>query len=192
MGFASGFTDNLPPEDKMTIQEGPFAGGTVAQISRTVLDLESWYEEDHEDRVEMMFSPRHDKEKVGETGQSLASSSRTTEEIADAAEEDARERGVVGHAQKLAGARDEDFQATVLRRDFDSTDGSDARMEFMGFMRRIDDFVEMQEAMRGAHLDAEPEPERNGILGFFEAPNRATYLVPPRRLRALPPANPES
>jgi len=189
MGFASGFTDNLPPEDKMTIQEGPFAGGTVAQISRTKLDLEKWYKEDHEDRVEMMFSPRHDKEKVGETGQSLASSSRTSEDIADAAEVDARERGVVGHAQKLAEARDDDFDPKVIRRDFDSTDGSDARMEFMGFTRRIEDFVELQEAMRGEHLDT--EPERNGILDFFEAPNRATYLVPPRRLRALPPANPD-
>jgi len=36
------------------------------------------------------------------------------------------------------------------------------------------------------HLDH--EPERNGILDFFEAPNRATFVVPPRKLRALPPA----
>lgn len=61
-------------------------------------------------------------------------------------------------------------------------------MEFVGFMQRIDDFVEMQKKLRGEHLDT--EPERNGILDFFEAPNRATFLVPPRKLRALPPVKP--
>jgi hypothetical protein len=188
MGFKSGYSDNLPPEDRVTIEEGPFEGGTVAQVSRTRLDLESWYEEDHDDRVEMMYSPRHDKDEVGETGQSLAASSRVDEEMAEGADEDAREKGVVGHAQKLAAARDDDFQATVLRRDFNSTTAGDANMEFVGFMERIDDFVEMQKKMRGEHLDV--EPERNGILDFFEAPNRATFLVPPRKLRALPPVVP--
>jgi len=60
-------------------------------------------------------------------------------------------------------------------------------MEFMGFMKRVEDFVEMQKKMRGEHLNH--EPDRNGILDFVEAPNRATYVVPPRRLRSLPPAD---
>jgi hypothetical protein len=55
MGFKSGYADNLPPEDLVTIDEGPFAGGTVAQVSRTRLDLESWYEEDHDDCVNTVF-----------------------------------------------------------------------------------------------------------------------------------------
>lgn len=187
MGFKSGFTDNLPSEDDVTIQDGPWEGGTVCQLSRTKLDLESWYGEEHGDRVEMMFSPRHDKEKVGETAQGLASSDRVDEEIVEAADEDARERGVVGHSQKLAKAREEDgFAPKVTRRDFDSTDSSSrAGMEFQGFMRSIEDFVELQRAMHGDHLDE--EPERNGILEFFEVPKRATFLVPPRRYRALPP-----
>jgi hypothetical protein len=46
----------------------------------------------------------------------------------------------------------------------------------------------MQEAMHGKHLDT--EPERNGIVDFFEAPNRGTFILPPRKLRALPPTNP--
>lgn len=39
-----------------------------------------------------MYSPRHDKEKVGETGQSLAASSRVNEEMAEAADGDASEK----------------------------------------------------------------------------------------------------
>ncbi len=99
-----------------------------------------------------------------------------------------RDQGVVGHSQKLAAARDDGFKPKVTRRDFDSTDGGEAGMEFIGFMREIDAFVELQRAMHGVHLDH--EPERNGIPGFFRAPSRATYLVPSRRLRAVP--TPES
>ncbi len=188
MGFKSGFTTNLPSEDDVTIQEGSWKDGTVAQISRTKLELEDWYREDHGDRVEMMFSPRHDKEQVGETAQDLASSDRLSEEMVDAASEDARDRDVVGHSQKLAAARDDGFTPKVTRRDFNSTDGGEAGMEFIGFMREIDAFVELQRAMHGDHLDI--EPERNGILEFFEVPKRATFLVPPRRLRALPTPEP--
>lgn len=187
MGFKSGFTNNIPSEDDITIQNGPWEGGTVCQLSRTKLDLESWYDEDHGDRVEMMFSPRHDKGEVGETAQSLASSDRVDEDIVEAAEDDARELGVVGHSQKLAKARDEeDFTPKVTRRDFNSTDSSSAGMEFQGFMRSIKDFVDLQRAMHGDHLEVEPDD--NGILDFFEVSKRATFLVPPRKYRALPPA----
>jgi hypothetical protein len=189
MGFKSGFTDNLPSEQGVTIQEGPWEGGTVAQVSRTELDLESWYGEDHGDRVEMMFSPRHDKDKVGETAQGLAASDRVDRDVVDGADEDAREQGVVGHSQKLAKAREEEgFVPKVTRRDFDSTSEGAAHMEFQGFMRSIDDFVDLQRAMHGDHLDE--VPERNGILEFFEVPSRATFLVPPRKYRSLPPLEP--
>ncbi len=96
-----------------------------------------------------------------------------------------REGDVVGHSQKLAAARDDGFTPKVTRRDFDSTDGGEAGMEFIGFMREIDDFVGLQRAMHGVHLDH--DSRRNGILELFEVPSRATYLVPPRRLRLLPP-----
>ncbi len=42
--------------------------------------------------------------------------------------------------------------------------------------------------MHGKHLDV--EPERNGTADFIKVPKRAAFLVPPRRLRALPTPEP--
>jgi len=45
MGFKSGFRDNLPPEDRVTIDNGPFAGGTTIASSTLRIDLDRWYDQ---------------------------------------------------------------------------------------------------------------------------------------------------
>jgi hypothetical protein len=52
MGFKSGFKKNRASEDSVTIEEGPFAGGTTEHVSKILLHLDEWYgdENDREDR----------------------------------------------------------------------------------------------------------------------------------------------
>ncbi len=189
MGFKTGFEKNQASEDRVTIQEGPFAGGTTIHLSKIQLHLRQWYEQDsRSQRVAKMFSPTHADEGLVEgVGENLGDSSGITE-IPGSAAEDARNEGTVGHAQKAARAR-EDGEPIVLRRDFDSTDDDTASTHFLSLQRSIADFVKTREAMTGADLDV---PMFNsGILQYISVTNRANYLVPPRELRSLPAPNPE-
>lgn len=188
MGFKSGFLDNLPHEDRVTIRSGPFAGGTTMMVSRIETDLDDWYDRDHEERVDLMFSPDHDSEQVGETGTDLASSSGLSQETIESAGEDARERGVVGHGQKIAHARDDENRQPILRRDFNPTDTPG--LHFDSWQRSIEDFLDVRRAMNGEHIDADVDDTADGIRSFLEVTNRATFLMPPRSLRALPEPNP--
>lgn len=189
MGFKSGFADNLPSEDQVTLQDGPFAGGTTMQVSRLEHDLEAWYERDREERTRLMFSPDHGVDDVGDVGEDLASNSRVTEEIAERAPEDARGEGLLGHGQKTARARDEQFRPRILRRDFNATEAPG--LHFDSWQRGIEEFLQVRRAMNGEDVDAEVADAHDGILAFIEVTNRATFLMPPRSLRALPAPDPE-
>jgi len=60
MGFKSGFRQNQASEDRVTIDEGPFAGGTTIHLSKIQLHLHQWYNQDSRgQRVSKMFSPNH-------------------------------------------------------------------------------------------------------------------------------------
>ena len=60
MGFRAGFRGSQAPEDRITIREGPFEGGTTMHISSLNLQLDPWYGQDsHEQRVAKLFSPEH-------------------------------------------------------------------------------------------------------------------------------------
>ncbi|QCS42174.1 Tat pathway signal protein [Natrinema versiforme] len=193
MGFKSGFRKTQASEDRVTIRDGPFAGGTTIHLSKIRLHLHQWYEQDSRDiRVSKMFSPTHaDEGLVDGAGDNLGDSSRIAEVGGDAAE-DAR-RGTVGHAQKTARAR-EDGEPIILRRDFDSTDDDAAATHFLSLQRSIADFVKTRNAMTGSDLTDGSISSRtnNGILQYIRVRNRANYLVPPRGLRALPAPNSES
>jgi len=189
MGYKSSFLDTLAPEDAVTIQEGPFAGGTTMQVSRLEHDLDAWYDRDHGEQIDRMFSPAHDEDSVGDVGANLAANSRVTEDIAERVDEDARESGVVGHGQKLAHARTDEFTPKILRRDFNATEAPG--LHFDSWQRGIEDFLSVRRAMNGEHVDAEVDPEDDGILEFIEVTNRATFLMPPRSLRALPGPDPD-
>jgi hypothetical protein len=201
-GFKSLFTDSQPTEDDVVIDDPdhPFHDGTTEHVSLLRDDrVRDWHANfDHEERVDRMFTPHHDSEDTGEHGHGLGSTSGTDEmtmdQIAVLTEEDAELRGVVGHAQKLARARDPGPQ--LLRRDFPSTDEGEPHTQFISLQRTIDDFVDVRKHMSfvypdsGNSADSELDLEDHGILEFILTQHRANFLIPPRELRTLPPADP--
>jgi hypothetical protein len=196
MGFKSGFEKNQASEDRVTIEAGPFASGTTQHLSLLRLHLQQWYEQDSRyHRVATMFCPVHAEEGLVEgVGENLGDSSGMAETGCPAhTEEHAREFGTVGHSQKTAQVREDD-SPLMIRRDFDSTDDDRATLHFLSLQRGIDDFVETREAMNGSDIAAEtPVHTRtnNGILQYMTVERRGNFLVPPRRVRALPSPAPD-
>ncbi|WP_267641601.1 DUF7405 family protein [Haloarchaeobius amylolyticus] len=196
MGFKSGFKKNQASEDFVTIQEGPFAGGTTQHVSRIRLRLDDWYtENDREENVAKMFCPAHAEEgKVEGAGDNLGDSSGVEEaDCVESIDEDARTHGRIGHTQKTAAAR-EDGSPLILRRDFDSTDRGEAGLHFLAVQRRIEDFETTREAMNGTEQTKHPtirQRVNNGILEYTFVKRRGNFLLPPRAHRALPGPNPQ-
>jgi len=192
MGFRSGFAESQAPENRITIEEGPFAGGTTMHVSSLSLQLETWFEQDnHFQRVAKSYSPEHARDGVGTVGEELGSSTGVAGDIASRTEADARE-GLVGHAQKAARARDEDGTPPLLRRDFNTVDGDRPGLHFVSYQRSIADFVRVREAMTGADLSGKGVGQRlnNGILQYVFVRRRGNFLVPPRSKRSLPDVDP--
>lgn len=186
MGFKSGFHDNIPPESKATIQEGPFSKGTTQLVSRLELDLDTWYDRDVDERVSLMFSPHHESDEIGKAGVDLAQDSGVTREMTEDLEAEAREHGCLGHTQKAASVRDDDFDPTILRRSESvATDTDPVEFNFTSVQRGIEEFTRTREAMNRNETDDIPE-ECQGILHFMEVLSRGTYLLPQRSRRALP------
>jgi hypothetical protein len=187
MGFRSGFANSQASEDRVTIEDGPFAGGTTQHVSSMDINLEQWFDqENHYQRVSKLFSPDHaDEDAVGEVGEALDDDSGLTDERIAATETDARTRGVVGHAQKAARAR-EDGAPILLRRDFNTVDGDRPGLHFLSLQREIGEFVRVREAMNGDDLDV--ATANNGILHYLFVDRRGNFLLPPRSQRALPSA----
>jgi deferrochelatase/peroxidase EfeB len=192
MGFKSGFEKNQATEERVTIRDGPFAGGTIHQLSKIRLNLEQWYDQDsRSQRVGKMFCPVHAEEDLVEgAGDNLGDSAQMAERGCPAhAEDDARTKGVVGHSQKSARARDDDGSPLMIRRDFDSTDDGHAGLHFVSLQRTTADFVDTRDAMNGEDLaerSAVGQKNNNGILQYMEVLRRGNFLLPPRDKRALP------
>jgi len=195
MGFKSGFKRNQASEDRVTIEEGPFAGGTTEHVSKIRLHLDQWYEQDSRfHREATMFCPVHaDEGLIDGVGENLGDNSRMDELECPAHTEDhAREYGTVGHSQKAARARDDDGPV-ILRRDFDSTDDDRATLHFHSLQEAITDFVETREAMNGtdvAESGVVGQRTNNGILQYMTVERRGNFLIPPRGHRALPSPRP--
>lgn len=188
MGFKSAFKENQASEDRITIDDGPFAGGTTQHISALELNLNQWWNQDSRwQRVAKMFSPTHAQEELVEgVGANLGTDSEM-DQVRDP-DEDADSMGVVGHSQKMVSAREDD-EPVILRRDFDTTDEGSAGLHFLAVQESIEDFVKTREAMNGADIAANsPVGQRNnnGILQYLRTRRRGNYLLPPRSQYALP------
>ena len=192
MGFRSGFAESQAPEERVTIQDGPYAGGTTMHVESLTLQLQTWFEQDnHFQRVSKIYSPKHGEEELaGDVGEKLGTSTGVAGEIAERTEQDARERGMVGHAQKAARARDDDGTPPLLRRDFNTVDNEVPGVHFLSLQRSIDEFVRVRQAMAGEDLAGEGVGQRlnNGILQYIFVRRRGNFLLPPREDRALPEA----
>jgi hypothetical protein len=192
MGFAAGFAGNQATEDYVTIDEGPFAGGTTKVVSNLRQRLDDWYgEQDYDERVAELFSPTHAREGwVEGIGENLGADSRV-DEVVDSLFDDASASGRAGHAQKAARAnRDDEGNVRLLRRHFESTDDDAASLHFPSLQRGVGAFEAVREAMNGADVAAETPAVRqrvnNGILEYVFVRHRGNFLVPPREGRALP------
>jgi len=188
MGFKSGFTDSLPSEEGVKLREGPLAGGTTLAVSRLRLELDRWYDQDHEERVEEMFCPAHDSEEVGEVGSGLGADSGITEADVERIEADADEHGRIGHSQKVARARDEEFQPKILRRSegFATDAPEHTGFNFTSVQRDLESFVEARAAMNVDEYDVDVPDENHGIVDYVNTVDRGTYVVPARDQLALP------
>ncbi|MXR51598.1 Tat pathway signal protein [Halovenus sp. WSH3] len=203
MGFEAGFKGNQATEDYVTIEEGPFSGGTTMALSNLRQRLDDWYEEQSfDERVMEMFSPGHAENDLVEGIGSNLEDNSGIDEFVDNIEADAETHGRVGHAQKAARAnRDAEGNVKLLRRHFESTDdiGSDqsvASLHFPSLQRRVSDFEEVRRAMNGTDLTqvtpAIRQRVNNGILEYIFVRRRGYFLIPPRRHRSVPMPQPES
>ena len=201
MGFKAGFRGNQATEDYVTIEDGPFAGGTTKTISNLRQRLDDWYEEQsYDERVMEMFSPGHMKKDLVEGIGSNLGSDSGIDQFVDNIEEDAKTYGRVGHAQKAARAnRDADGNVKLLRRHFESTDDIEsdqavASLHFPTLQRRITEFEDVRRAMNGTDLTEVAPTIRqrvnNGILEYIFVRQRGYFLVPPRRYRSVPTPRP--
>jgi hypothetical protein len=126
---------------------------------------------------------------VGDAGRALADHSGITEDVVDRLDEDAK-TGCVGHSQKAARARDDDFDPVILRRSEGiATEDPTPGFNFSSIQRGIADFVRTRQAMNLDGVD-DVDDAHHGILNYFEVSGRSTFLVPPRRYRALPTPRP--
>lgn len=193
MGFKAGFAKNQATEEYVTIQEGPFAGGTTKHVTRIRQQLDKWYgENSHDEMVAKLFSPRlAEEDAVDGVGDNLGDHSGITDEIYERVDETAAEFGLVGHAEKAARAnRDEDGNVRTLRRHVESTDNENASLHFPSYQQELSEFEAVQEAMNGTDLVGDHptiQPRvKNGIFRYIFVENRGNFLVPPRSLRAFP------
>jgi hypothetical protein len=191
MGFNAGFAGNQASESFVTLDSGPFAGGTTKHVSTLQQRLDRWYEDnDHEEMVKKLFSTdlAGDIEGVADN---VGANSGVTPDDPEGLVEAAREHGLVGHAQKMVRAnRDEEGNVLTLRRHVESTDQGIASLHFPSLQRDISTFEEIRQAMNATDVVEETPAIRqrvnNGILRYVFVKHRGNFLVPPRELRALP------
>ncbi|WP_336339558.1 DUF7405 family protein [Haloarcula brevis] len=178
-GFFAGRAGTQASEDRVTIDDGPYAGGTTIHLSRINEAFDTWWELAQSDRVERLFSAAFSPDDID----------RGDLPFADMVREHARENGRVGHFEKVARAR-KDGEPLLLRRDFNTIDGGQAGIHFLSLQERLSDFEEVRDAMNGWWLREEHEDLRdrqnNGLLEFIEVASRSNFYVPPRDKRAFP------
>jgi hypothetical protein len=195
MGYKSGFRDSLPPEDNATITGGPFDQATTGLAARLRIELGRWYDNDDETRDDLMFSPEHPHDNVADTGEPLGGASGVTEEMADNIEAHGEQHGRIGHTAKTARARDDDFDPVILRRSegvaTDVPESGVTGFNFTSIQEGIQEFIETRKTMNPEEYDDDVDDPHHGIIDYLETRSRATVLIPPRNLRALPPARPE-
>jgi hypothetical protein len=188
MAFWSRFTGSQATEDRVTIEEGRFAGGTTQHVSALTLILDNWVTHSLEEKIARLFAPTADTEEIGPRGERLTTDNTVDTIDEQQLHESADEHGVVGHAQKLSRFR-ESGRPPILRRDVNTDDNGEAGVMFVSLQRAFDDFRRLRLAMEGIDL-AEETPvhdrEKNGILQYFRTRRRGNFLIPPREMRALP------
>ena len=183
MGFKSSLRRNQASEDDVTIQSGPFAGGTTMQVSYMRLSLDTWYQNLSErERVARMYAPQVTPDQVAHF---------TTDASGDPdlLNQAINRYGVIGHAQTSARAR-RNNKPLILRRDFNTVDGGQAGLHFVSLQRTIEDFITTRNAMNASSAQLQnpsiTDTVNNGINEFIFVAKRANYILPTRDQRSFP------
>jgi hypothetical protein len=183
MGFKSSLRRNQASEDDITIQSGPFAGGTTMQVSYMRLSLDTWYQNLTErERVARMYAPQVTPEQVAHFTTDASSDP-------DLLNQAINRYGVIGHAQTSARAR-RNNKPLILRRDFNTIDGGQAGLHFVSIQRTIEDFITTRNAMNASSAQLQnpsiTDTVNNGINEFIFVVKRANYMLPTRSNRSFP------
>jgi len=183
MGFKSSLRRNQASEDDVTIQSGPFAGGTTMQVSYMRLSLDTWYQNlTDRERVARMYAPQVTPEQVAKFTTDASSDPNLLDQAIN-------RYGVVGHAQTSARAR-RNNKPLILRRDFNTVDGGQAGVHFVSVQRTIEDFITTRNAMNASSAQLQnpsiTDTVNNGINEFIFVAKRANYIVPTRAGRSFP------
>lgn len=181
-GFFSGRSKTQATEERVTIGEGPYAGGTTVHISHITESLSDWWEVlDASERTARMFA--------GDVTPADVAALDDDVPFDGGVVENAREFGVVGHQEKVARVR-EDGRPIILRRDFNTVHGGRAGLVFVSLQADLADFRKTRRAMNGWYLrddhDDIRDSKNNGILEFIRVVSRANFYIPPRADRAFP------
>lgn len=183
MGFKSSLRRNQATEDDVTIQSGPFAGGTTMQVSYMRLSLDTWYQNlTDRERVARMYAPQVTPEQVAKFTTDASSDPNLLNQAIN-------RYGVVGHAQTSARAR-RNNKPLILRRDFNTVDGGQAGLHFVSVQRTIEDFITTRNAMNASSAQLQnpsiTDIVNNGINEFIFVVKRANYILPTRPNRSFP------
>ncbi|HTP21094.1 MAG TPA: hypothetical protein VMJ65_15935 [Solirubrobacteraceae bacterium] len=183
MGFKSSLRRNQASEDDVTIENGPFAGGTTMQVSYMRLSLDTWYQNLSErERVARMYAPQVSPEQVAQ----VTTDARSDPKLLNQA---INHYGVIGHAQTSARAR-RNNKPLILRRDFNTIDGGQAGLHFVSIQRTIEDFITTRNAMNASSAQLQnpsiTDTVNNGINEFIFVVKRANYILPTRPARSFP------
>jgi hypothetical protein len=182
LGFHSGLRGNQAPEDRITIAEGPLAGGTTMHVSHIALDLDSWYEQDADTRSAQMYSP-------GISADDAAKLVDDAKSNADRLPAMAAAHGCAGHAQATGRARLHGVPR-INRRDFATVDHGAPGTHFVSLQRTMEDFNATRAVMNAADATGYHAGigvrRNNGINAYLDVRSRATFAVPPRADRAFP------
>ena len=183
MGFKSSLRRNQASEDDITIQNGPFAGGTTMQVSYMRLSLDTWYQNlTDRERVARMYAPQVTPEQVAHLTTDASSDPNLLNQAIN-------RYGIIGHAQTSARAR-RNNKPLILRRDFNTTDGGQAGLHFLSLQRTIEDFITTRNAMNASSAQLQnpsiTDTVNNGINEFIFVAKRANYIVPTRDQRSFP------
>jgi hypothetical protein len=183
MGFKSSLRRNQASEDDVTIQTGPFAGGTTMQVSYMRLSLDTWYQTLTErERVARMYAPQVTPEQVARFTTDASSDPGLLNQAIN-------RYGVIGHAQTSARAR-RNNKPLILRRDFNTIDGGQAGLHFVSLQRTIEDFITTRNAMNASSAQLQnpsiTDTVNNGINEFIFVAKRANYILPTRDQRSFP------
>jgi len=183
MGFKSSLSRNQASEDDVTIQRGPFAGGTTMQVSYMRLSLDTWYQNlNDRERVARMYAPQVTPEQAAHFTTDASGNPNLLNQAIN-------HYGVIGHAQTSARAR-RNNKPLILRRDFNTTDGGQAGLHFVSIQRTIEDFITTRNAMNAPSAQLQnpsiTDTVNNGINEFIFVVKRANYIIPTRPNRSFP------